>query len=180
MRSKGNMADEARRRAFLLLIVAGAAALTGCAYRLGPTNGDRAGARSVQISPFENKTVVPRLSEPVTHALRREMLRDGTYRIETDGDCDIVVSGTIVDYDRRTIALQSQDALSPRDYRLVVTAQVTARERVTGKVLLDRRVQGYSDIRIGSDQASAEREAVPLVAEDLARNATALLVDGTW
>jgi len=100
--------------------------------------------------------------------------------VDTSGDCDILVSGTIVNYDRRTIALQPKDALSPRDYRLVITAQVIARERVTGKVLLDRKVQGYSDIRIGSDEASAEREAMPLVAEDLARNATALIVDGTW
>ena len=166
------------RACFFLSLVC--VALAGCAYRLGPTNGQRAGARSVQISPFENKTVIPLLSEPITHALRREMLRDGTYRVDTAGDCDIIVSGTIINYDRRTIALQPKDALSPRDYRLVITAQVTARERVTGKLLLDRKVQGYSDIRIGSDEASAEREAMPLVAEDLARNATALLVDGTW
>jgi hypothetical protein len=168
-----------RLRAFFFLSLV-CVALPGCAYRLGPTNGEHAGTRSVQIRPFENKTVVPQLSEPITHALRREMLRDGTYRVDTSGDCDILVSGTIVNYDRRTIALQPKDALSPRDYRLVITAQVIARERVTGKVLLDRKVQGYSDIRIGSDEASAEREAMPLVAEDLARNATALIVDGTW
>jgi len=46
--------------------------------------------------------------------------------------------------------------------------------------LIDRNVKGHSDIRIGVDLASAEREAMPLVAEDFARNATALLVDGTW
>ena len=113
-------------------------------------------------------------------ALRQEMQRDGTYRVDTQGDSDIIVDGTIIHYDRRTLALQPRDALSPRDYRLVITAHIVARERVGGRILLDRNVQGHSNIRIGSDLASAEREALPLVAADLARNATALLVDGSW
>jgi hypothetical protein len=167
-----------RRLASWLILLALASA--GCAYKLGPTNGERAGARSVQIQPLANKTIMPRLSEAVTHALRKEMMRDGTYRLDTHGDTDIILSGSIVDYVRRPTALQPRDALSPRDYRLVITAQITARERAGGKVLMDRRVQGHSDIRIGPDLASAEREALPLVAEDLARNATALLVDGSW
>ena len=168
------------RRFALLLFFLPALTLGGCAYRLGPTNGERAGARSVEIAPLDNKTVVPRLTEAVTHALREEMLRDGTYRVDTQGDSDIIVAGAIIHFDRRTIALQSRDALSPRDYRLIITAHITARERVGGKILLDRNVQGHSDIRIGPDLASAEREAMPLVAADLARNATALLVDGSW
>src|SRR5262249_15952081 len=74
----------------------------------------------------------------------------------------------------------SRDVLTPRDYRLTITAQVVARERSTGRVLLDRKISGYSDIRIGPDLTSSEREALPLIAEDLARNATAALVEGTW
>jgi hypothetical protein len=35
-------------------------------------------------------------------------------------------------------------------------------------------------IRVGSDLTSAERQALPLLAADLARNITALLADGTW
>jgi len=43
-----------------------ALAAGGCAgYRLGPTNGQAAGARSVQIDPFVNKTVQPRLGDYV-------------------------------------------------------------------------------------------------------------------
>lgn len=168
------------RRFALSLLLLPAMIWSGCAYRLGPTNGERAGARSVEIAPLENKTVVPRLTEAVTQALRKEVQRDGTYLVDTHGNSDIILAGVIVNYDRRTIALQPRDALSPRDYRLIITAQITARERIGGRVLLDRKVQGHSDIRIGLDLASAERQAMPLVAADLARNATALLVDGSW
>ena len=156
------------------------AGLAGCAYRLGPTNGERAGARSVQIHPFENKTIEPRLIEAVTFALRKQVQQDGTYKLNTHDEGDIIVSGAIVNYERRSLSFQSRDAITPRDYRLTITAHVMARERATGKVLLDKKVNGHSDIRIGPDLVSAEREALPLVAADLARNTTALLVDGTW
>jgi hypothetical protein len=53
-------------------------------------------------------------------------------------------------------------------------------ERRSGRVLVDREVGGRTTIRIGPDLASAERQAVPNLAEDLARNVTSVLVDGTW
>ena len=156
------------------------AVLSGCAYRLGPTNGAQAGARSVQVAPFENKTVEPRLVEAVSFALRRQLQQDGTYKLDTRDEGDIVVTGTITSYERHSLSFQSRDVLTPRDYRLTITAHVMARDRATGKMLLDRAVTGYSDIRVGPDLASAERQALPLIAADLARNATALQVDGTW
>ena len=168
------------RFASLIVAVLALAGVNGCAYRLGPTNGKLAGMRSVQVQPFENKTIEPRLVEAVSFALRRQLQQDGTYPLNTHNEGDIVVTGAIVSYERQPISFQSRDALTPRDYRLKITAHVTARDRLTGKMLLDRKVTGYSDIRIGPDLASAEREALPLVAADLARNTTALLVDGSW
>jgi hypothetical protein len=35
-------------------------------------------------------------------------------------------------------------------------------------------------VRVGNDLTSAERQALPLAADDLARSITALLADGTW
>ena len=168
------------RLRFLSCLALAAAVWNGCAYRLGPTNGERAGHRSVQVNPFENKTIEPRLIEAVSFAMRRQLQQDGTYKLDTHNEGDIVVTGTIVSFERRPIAFQSRDALTPRDYRLTINAHVYARERLSGKLLLDRKISGHSDLRIGPDLVSAEREALPLVAEDLARNATALLVDGSW
>lgn len=154
---------------------------SGCAgYRVGPTNGVEAKAQSVQVSPFSNQTLEPRLGEAVTISLRKILQQDGTYRLETRSDGDVVVSGRIVRFDRGHLSFQPGDILTPRDYRLVITAQVTAQERLTGKVLLHRNVSGQTTVRAGNDLNSAERQGIPLAAEDLARNATALLVDGTW
>ncbi len=168
------------RRLLQLYLATALIGLSGCAYRLGPSNGESAGRRSVQVNPFENKTVEPRLIEAVSFALRRQLQQDGTYELDTRNEGDIVLTGTIVSYERHSLSFQSRDVLTPRDYRLTITAQVTARDRVSGKLLLDKKLTGHSDIRIGADLSSAERQALPLIAADLARNATALLVDGTW
>ena len=67
-----------------------------------------------------------------------------------------------------------------RDYRIELTAQVTARERSTGKVILDQPVTGKTLIRVTSDLSSSERQALPLLAADLARKAVELLSEGGW
>jgi hypothetical protein len=155
--------------------------LSGCAgYRLGPSNNLAAGEKSVQITPFANQTLEPRLGDAVTGALRKELQRDGTYRLATRDAGDIVVNGTITRYLRQEQTLVPEDVVTVRDYRIALTAQVTARDRATGKVLLDQPVTGYTLLRVGSDLTSAERQALPLLATDFARQVTALLADGSW
>ena len=68
----------------LLLTVCLAAILGGCAgYQLGPTGGQTAGEKSVQIVPFANRTPEARMADAVTSALRKELQRDGTFRLAT-------------------------------------------------------------------------------------------------
>jgi hypothetical protein len=156
-------------------------ALSGCAgYRLGPSNGLAAGEKSVQVNPFANQTMEPRLGDAVTTELRRNLQHDGTYRLATRGGADIVVSGTITRYDRHELSLVPNDVQTVSDYRINVTAQVTARDTSTEKVIFEKPVTGYTLIQVGSDLTSSERQAMPLLAEALAKNVTALLVDGTW
>jgi hypothetical protein len=155
--------------------------LTGCAgYRLGPTNGVVAGSKSIQIISFANQTLEPRLADAVSFQLRKQLQRDGTYELNTHDSGDIILSGVITRYQRHELSFARDDILTVRDYRLTLTAQVTARERSSGKVILDRAVTGYTLIRVGSDLTSTERQALPLLAADLAKNVTSLLVDGTW
>jgi len=155
--------------------------LTGCAgYSLGPTGGQTAGARSIEIRPFADQTKEPRLIEPVVSALRKQVQRDGTLRLATSEPGDIVLSGTLVDYSRTVLTLQPNDLFSTRDYEVRLTAHVVAIDRSTGKTILDKDVSGRVPIRSAADLGSAERQAAPLVAEQLARNITSLLVDGTW
>jgi hypothetical protein len=169
------------RRLRLLLAGGCAAALCGCAgYQLGPTGGQSAGGKSIQIVPFTNRTPEPRLSDAVTAAMRKEVQRDGTFRLATRDTGDIVVSGELTDYRRGEVSLVPGDVATARDYDVSLTAHVTARERGSGKLLLDQPVKSFTLVRVGSDLTSAERQALPLLAGDLAKRVTALLADGSW
>jgi hypothetical protein len=161
----------------LLLLLVGA----GCAgYRLGPTGGYAASDRSIQVNPFFNQTLEPRLTDAVTQQLRKQLQNDGTFRLSTHGRADISVSGVITRYERVAMSFASGDVATGTDYRVGITAQVTAREITSGRTLLDRPVSGFTLVRVGNDLTSAERQALPLLAHDLARNITSLLADGSW
>ena len=168
---------------FRLWLLVGLMALggSGCAgYKLGPVNGQAAGAKSVQINPFANTTLQPRLGDEVTAQLRKQLQRDATFHLASHDDGDIVVSGSVNRYLRQEVSLSSTDTLTVQDYRLEVRAQVTARERHTGKVILNQLVSGFTLIRVTTDLTSDERQAMPLLAADLAKNVTALLAEGGW
>ena len=155
--------------------------LAGCAgYRLGPTSGVAAGSKSIQVNFFRNATLEPRLVEAVASSLRKSLQQEGTYRLNTRGDGEIVVNGVITEFLRSELSYQPTDVITVQDYTLHLKTKVTATERSTGRVVLDREITGRTTIRVGNDLPSSERQAVPLLADDLARNVTDLLVDGTW
>jgi hypothetical protein len=154
----------------------------GCAgYHLGPVKpAVVAGAKSIEIVPFNNQTQQPRLGDAVTQALRERMQTDGTYRLATREPGDVVVTGVITAYRREGVSFLRADVTTAEDYRVGLTAHVTARDRATGRLLLDKNVTGYTLVQVGADLANSERQSLPLLAEDLARNVTELLTEGAW
>jgi hypothetical protein len=158
-----------------------AAMLAGCAgYHLGPVNGATAGAKSIEVLPFNNQTLQPRLGDAVTQSLRERFQTDGTYHLATQGGGDVVVSGVIKRYNRVGLSYLSSDVTTAQSYRVNITAHVVVRERASTKVLLDKDVSGYTLVTVGTDLASAERQATPLLAADLAQNIAELITEGAW
>jgi hypothetical protein len=132
------------------------------------------------VNLFGNQTHEPRLPEPIANAIRKQVQQDGSFQLSTHGTADIVVDGTLVDYRRDPLSFNPSDIVVTRDYEARLTAKVRAVDRGTGRVLFDREIVGKTLIEGQPDRPSAERQAVPLLAEDLARSITSLLVDGRW
>ena len=177
------------RNSIMISMVLGGMLLSGCAgYKLGPVNGQVAGARSVRVKFFSNETLEPRLRTAVNRSLRQHLQQEGTLRLKTrgeegeDGDfkADLVVSGSLTSLTRNGVNYKPADVLEVSDYNLSLTANIKVTESVTGKVILSRVVTGATTVRVGADLSSSERQAVPLIADELARRATALIVDGDW
>jgi hypothetical protein len=166
----------------LLLVCALAVLCAGCAgYHLGPVQPDVvAGAQSIEVAPFNNQTLEPRLGDAVTQALREHLQADGTYRLATGEPGDIVVTGVITHYQHSGVSYLSSDITTVQSYNVTVTVHVIARERATGKLLLDKNVNGETLVQTGTDLEDAERQSLPVLAEDLSRNITELLTEGPW
>ena len=113
-------------------------------------------------------------------ALRQELQADGTYRLATQGDGDWILSGTLTEYQRGAVSFDPSDVITARDFQITVVARVKVQSRISDEVLLDRLIIGRTTARVGSDQTSAERQSLPLLTQDLARNITSALADGDW
>lgn len=154
----------------------------GCAgYHLGPVNPNvRAGETTIEISPFNNQTLEPRLGDAVTQALRERIQSDGTYRLATREPGDMIVNGVITAYSRQAVSFLSTDVTTAKNYRIEIVAHVTVRDRASGKLLLDKNVSGYTLTQTGSELFEEERQSQPLLAEDLARNIVEEITEGAW
>lgn len=179
-RSRPNPPPSSRRWAWPAACCALAICFAGCAYKLGSTTGETSGTRSITISPIVNRTLEPRLGDVVTQTLRTQVQRDGTYRLDTRDDGDILVTGTVTSYQRNGVTYVPTDVLTTVDARLSITVQVRAVDRVTGRVLLDRSLTGYTLMRVGNDMTSSERQSLPQLADNVCHNITTALVEGTW
>lgn len=163
---------------FLGLVLA---LLAGCAgYHLGPANGAVAGGQSIEILPFNNQTLQPRLGDSLTQLVRERIQTDATFHLATHGPGDVIVSGTITQYGREAINYLSNDTATPENYRIGLTVHVIARDHATGKLLLEKDVRAHTLVHIGADLASAERQAMPLLADDFSRDLVELLAEGSW
>jgi hypothetical protein len=155
--------------------------LAGCAgYQLGPVNGAVAGEKTLEVLPLANQTMQPRLGDAVTQALRERLQVDATYHLATSEPGDLVMSGVIRQYSHEGLGYLNRDAVTTQNYRVGVTVHVVVRDRVTGKLVLERDVKGHTLVNVGPDFASSERQAMPLLAADLAQNIVELLAEGTW
>jgi hypothetical protein len=152
---------------------------SGCAgYHIGPVT--KTSFHSIAVPIFRNETLRPQLEAPICNAIIRRIQEDGSLRIEERPRADVILFGTVVRYDRLALRSLRSDTGVPREYRISITVRVEARDRRTGEtVLRPTEVEGKSDVLIGEDQQSAEMQALPLVADDIAKRITGLLVE-SW
>lgn len=156
----------------LLLILLSA----GCAgYRLGATQ--ELPYRSVAVPMFKNTTLVPQLEAQVSNAIIKRFQSDGTLQVRSVADADVVVTGTIQKYKRRPLRTLQTNTGTPREYKLTIAARIEVRDRGGRLVFEPVTVEGTAETFIGTDQQSSEAQALPLIADDLAKRVVTLLAE---
>jgi len=168
-----------RRRSPLrlgLTALISALAVSCAGYHVGPVSN--LSYKSVAIPMFKNKTLVPQLEAQVTNGIIKRLQNDGSLRVESSENADVIVSGEITHYHRELLRSEHEDSNAPREYRITIEARVEAHNRVTGEtVVKPTLVTGQAATFIGSDLQTAEYQVLPLVADDLSKRVVTLLVE---
>lgn len=149
-------------------------------YRLGPTGGFKAGDKSVQVLFFKNETLEPRIVEAVNQSLRKQIQKEGTFRLDTQQGGDLIVTGRITQLLRNGLSFRSTDVLAVTDFTLSMSADIIVIERVSGREVFHKKVTSTIPISASGDLVSQEQRALPLISDELARKAVNLLADGAW
>jgi hypothetical protein len=152
---------------------------TGCAgYHVGPVT--QRNFKSIAVPMFRNRTLRPQLEAQITNAIIKGLQQDGSLRVESEPNADVILDGAIIHYERTTLRSLRSDTRVPREFEITITVRVEAKDRRTGEIVLkSTEVTGKSDVFIGEDQQSAELQVLPLIANDVARKVVSLLVE-SW
>lgn len=154
---------------------------SGCAgYRLGPTNGLAQGERSISVKNFINKSVEPGIVDELMTSLRREIQIDGTYRLDTKGRGNLIISGTILELQREAISLNPNRIEASRDLRLTLLCELVVSQRNSGDVILRKLVSARSAVRNQGDLNRVDQQTVPQMTEQLSRKILSIVADGDW
>jgi hypothetical protein len=153
--------------------------LTGCAgYRVGSLLKED--YRTVAVVMLKNQTLQPQIESQISNAIIKQFQSDGTLRVVSVNDADLVMSGEITAYNRRDVRTARADSGTPREYQVVIETKLQAIDRRTGKLVLNPTVvKGMAATFIGNDLQTAEQQVLPLIAEDIGRQASRLLTE-SW
>ena len=168
-------------RAFLLRLTAllGVAALfAGCSsYHFG--TGGKLGFKSLYIAPVVNESKLPQATALVSAQLREAFLRDGRVTLaDSPATADAVLNIRLVDYTRLGQASQRNDSGLTRKYALTLNAEATlTKSNEDSPLFKDRKIEATREAFTDLGQLQSEYQAVPLLAETLAKNAVNATLD---
>jgi len=150
--------------------------LTGCAgYHLGATQD--LPYRSVAVPMFKNMTLLPQLEAQVSNAIIKRFQSDGTLEIRSVAEADVVLTGVILKYKRRPLRTLQTNTGTPREYKLTIAVRIEARDHAGKLIFEPTTVEGSAETFIGDDLQSSEAQALPLIADDLAKRVVTLLAE---
>ncbi len=183
------------------LSIATVVVMTGCAgYQVGPVKPTAyQGIDRIHVPAFKNDTLEPRSAVIVTNSVIKYLQQDGTYEITSREKADAVLEGKITRIDRRQLRAAQTDTLKTTEMSLYIVVEWALVDPATGEKLqyavtrdLDEtNVESTSNLRtrpgrvvgqtiqfVDPNFQLSERNALPLAAEDAAKQLVGQLANG--
>ncbi len=165
------------KKAFSSLVLA--FLVGGCAgYHVGPaTPAHLSHIKTIAVPTFGNITLTPRIEALVTGTIIKQMQQDGTFRIVSEDKADAVLKGEIVAVNRSPARSVRGNVLSTTEFNLNLAVRYSLVGR-DGRPLSSAGAAGATSFFVGNDVNTDERQALPLAAEELAKQLVSQLSEG--
>lgn len=160
--------------------------VVGCAgYHVGPSKpAYMNNVHKIAIPSFKNLTLEPRMEVIFANTLAKQIQQDGTYKVTSEEESDVILQGTVVRIERIPARGLQTNFFQTTDFNLSLTLEIKLTDRRNGKILATRIITGNTTFFVSStnprtsDVNKDERQAIPLAAEDAAVKIVTLLADG--
>ena len=162
----------------LLAPVIGLLFLAGCAhYRLGDTG--KLAFTTIYVAPARNISRLPQAQAILTTQVREALAQDGRVALaNSPQSADATLEIVIRDYHRDVASVRETDTALARKFTLTLAVDCTLRDNRNGTVYFaDRPIDTQRDAFTDGGQIQAEYQAVPLLAESLAKKITRAVLD---
>jgi len=137
------------------------------------------GVRSVYVPVVKNASLEPDLQVLVTNAIIQRFNSDGTVEVNQNANADSELDVTIASVKRYAVASSTTNILETSEYQLTIEAKATFVNRKLGRKIFENvTVTGNTLFFTQSDILEGERQALPLLAHDLANNVVSLVTEG--
>jgi hypothetical protein len=146
-----------RRRALAPLAALALLAAAGCGYSAGPlTSGAN---RRIHVPLFENRTFYRDLEISLTSQVEKELASRPGISIVPPDRADIVLAGTIVDFEQRVLSEDAEDRV--QESSVVTRVRIEVRDARTGAVRRAYEVRDRAEFLTsrGETLASATSES---------------------
>ncbi|QQL44499.1 LPS assembly lipoprotein LptE [Sulfuriroseicoccus oceanibius] len=161
------------------LLILTAFAVTSCGYRVGDIKpAQLEGVESIAIPLVKNDTLQPRTAQIVTGALISQMEQDGTYSIAQSETADAVLNGRVKSIERRQLRSARDNQLRSRELELRIEFEYELVEKATGDILSRGTFFSSTNVFVSANYQTAERQALPEAARQLAIDLTTRLTEG--
>ncbi len=164
----------------LLLGLSAVLGLAACGhYQLG--TGTTPSFRTLYVEPVANKTLLPQARALLSTQVREAFLRDSRVSlVNSPAGADATLTVVINDYHRNVATGREDDTGLARKFNLTLGASCTLRDnRAQRNIFENRIVAAQREAFTDGGQLQSEYQALPLLAETLAKKLVHLSLD-TW
>ena len=165
------------RGALYFLVVA--LLLSSCGYHLagyGSTLPPH--IRAISIPVLKNSSSEPNIQRDATDAIRRAFISDGRLKVTDTSKADLLMRGTLTNYQLRGASFSSED--SAEEYIVRLGIQVEAYDRIKKRIVFSQKFTTQWDYRSTSSVVDSESEKYTALKEaydDLADRLVSITIE---